>query len=258
MPRFAANLTTMYNELDVPARFSAAAEAGFTAVEFLRPYGWAIDEVAEWLSAASLEMILINIDPGNADQGEAGLASLPGREADFRASFEQALNYAAGLGAKMIHVLAGRKTESVTPSEDVFVNNIRWGAALAASNNVDLLLEPLNTQDVPGYLHTRSDHTAQLIESIGCENVKLQFDCYHMQIMEGNLVAGIRKHLDNIGHIQFSSVPGRHEPQYGEVNLPYVFDMLDELGYGGWIGCEYRAKTTTAEGLTWARPYGLG
>ncbi len=258
MPKFAANLTTMFNELDVPERFPAASQSGFTAVEFLYPYAWSSDEVKGWLDAAGLQMILLNIDPGDPERKEVGLASLPGRESDFRSSFEQALSYATALRAGMIHVLAGRSTEEVETSEQIFIENVRWAADLAAPESVRLLLEPLNTQDVPGYLHTRSDHSASLINAIDRDNVKMQFDCYHMQVMEGNLVKQIEMHFDKIGHIQFSSVPGRHEPQHGEVNLPFVFNTLDEMGYQGWIGCEYWAKGNTSDGLVWGEPYGLG
>jgi hydroxypyruvate isomerase len=255
MPRFAANVSTMYQELELPERFPAAAAAGFTAVEFLQPYDWSISQIRSWLEQNSLEMILLNTSPGNPANHEVGLAAVKGEEARFRRLFEQALEYAVGLKTGMIHLLAGRGEHL---SEATFVENVRWAASLAASRNVTLLLEPLNQQDVPGYLHSTSDETAALIDTIGCDNVKMQFDFYHLQIMEGNLAKGIKKHLKKIGHIQFSSVPGRHEPQYGEVNLPFLFDFCDEIGYTGWVGCEYSAKTNTPDGLIWAIPYGIG
>ena len=256
MPRFAANLTTMYQELPFADRFVAARDCGFTAVEILSPYQYDIREVSDWLVQSGLEAILINIPPGEA--GEVGTAAVPGRQAFFQSSFQQALNYATGIGAPMIHVLAGRASEEVPLSEDLFVDNLRWAADLAAAKGIQLLLEPLNTQDVPGYLHTRTDHTAELIHTLNRENIKMQFDFYHMQIMEGNLAAGLKRHLDIIGHVQFSSLPGRHEPQYGEVNVHLLADYLDELGYAGWIGCEYVAKGDTTEGLSWGERYNLG
>lgn len=256
MPRFAANLTTMYQELPFPDRFVAARDCGFTAVEILSPYQYNISEVSDWLVQSGLEAILINIPPGDA--GEAGTAAVPGRQAFFQSSFQRALDYATGMGASMIHVLAGRRTDETPLSEGLFVDNLRWAADLAALKGVTLLLEPLNTQDVPGYLHTRTDHTAELIHTLDRDNIKMQFDFYHMQIMEGNLAAGLCRHLDIIGHVQFSSLPGRNEPQYGEVNIHLLADYLDELGYAGWIGCEYAAKAGTIEGLGWGKRYGLG
>ncbi len=255
MPRFAANVTTMFREMEVPERFPAAAGAGFKAVEFLAPYAWRIDEVSAWLSANNLAMILLNTRPGDPVKGETGLAALKGREEDFREVFTEALDYATGLGAHLMHVMAGRDGGESELSEATFISNLKWAADQAREANVTLLLEPLNTQDVPGYLHTRSDHTAELIAAIERDNVRMQFDFYHMQVMEGNLAKGVDRHFDIIGHIQFSSVPGRHEPQYGEVNLPYLFDFLDEINYEGWVGCEYTAKGNTVAGLSWAEPY---
>lgn len=256
MPRFAANLTTMFQELPFADRFMAARGCGFTAVEILSPYQYGISEVSDWLVQSGLEALLINIPPGGA--GEVGTAAVPGRQAFFQSSFQSALNYATGMGASMIHVLAGRATDETPLSEGLFVDNLQWAADLAATKGIALLLEPLNTQDVPGYLHTRTDHTAELIHKVDRDNIKMQFDFYHMQIMEGNLASGLKRHLDIIGHVQFSSLPGRHEPQYGEVNVHLLADYLDELGYGGWIGCEYVAKGDTAEGLSWGERYNLG
>lgn len=255
MPNFAANLTTMFQELPFAERFKAASECGFKAVEILSPYQSDISDLRAWLSDNQLQLLLINISPGN--QGETGLAGLPGREEDFRDSFEQAMHFATSLGAGMIHILAGRSGNGVETSEDLFVNNLRWAAALASDAGVRLMLEPLNNIDVPGYLHSHLTTTRQLIERIDADNVKLQFDFYHQQIMEGDLARNLKRHLDIIGHVQFSSLPGRHEPQYGEVNVTYLCEYLDEIGYGGYIGCEYSAKTDTRAGLSWARPYGI-
>jgi hydroxypyruvate isomerase len=260
MPRFAANLSMMFSELEPAARFRAARDAGFRAVEYLRPYAHKLDELRNWLDEAGLELILINSPAGSADAGERGLAALPGREAEFRESFDLALEYATGLGAGMVHVLAGTVPEGtpVAACEEVFGANIRAAAEVASAKGVKVLLEPLNTRDAPGYLHTTTAKTRHLIEAAGSDNIFIQYDLYHMQIMQGDLVEGLRRNLDLVRHIQFSSVPGRNEPQYGEVNLSYVFDQIDAMGYEGWVGCEYRPKAGTIEGLSWAKPYGIG
>ena len=260
MPRFAANVSTMFAEFDVPDRFVQARTAGFRAVEFLQPYPFPIDTIGGWLNDTGLQLILVNTPMGDASAGERGLGGLPGRRSEFEDAFELALDYAGRLGAGMIHVMAGVVPDgaAVEDCEATFIDNLQAVAGRAAEQNVRLLLEPLNARDVPGYLHSRSSHTRRIVDAVGSNNVEMQFDFYHLQIMEGDLGARLREHMDVIGHIQFSSVPGRHEPQYGEVNAPYLFDLVDELGYAGWIGCEYRARTTTAAGLSWARPYGLG
>jgi hydroxypyruvate isomerase len=239
MPRFAANLSMMFPEYEEAARFEAARKAGFTAVEFLRPYSHPVAEVRRWLEAAGLEMVLINSPMGNPDAGERGLGALPGRQADFRASLDQALDYANGLGAGMVHLMAGVVPEGVSREacEQTFIENVAEASATAKKRGVRLMLEPLNSRDVPGYLHSTSKQARRIIEASGADNVFLQYDLYHLQ---------------------FSSVPGRHEPQYGEVNMPHCFAAIDALGYTGWVGCEYRPKAGTLEGLTWAHPYGIG
>lgn len=260
MPRFAANLSTLLTEVPFAARFAAARELGFRAVEYLFPYDVAPRTFRGLLDAAELELVLINTAPGDRAAGEFGLAALPGREAEFHAQFAHALDYADVLGAAMIHVMAG----VVPPGAGrercaaVFVENLRTAAALAGERGIRLLLEPLNRRDVPGYLHASVAETRKLIERIGHASVQLQFDCYHLQITQGDLGASLRENLDLIGHVQFSSVPGRHEPQFGEVNMAWLFELLDALGYGGWVGCEYTPRTTTAAGLDWGAAYGLG
>ena len=260
MPRFAANLSMMFPELDEGQRFQAAREAGFEAVEFLRPYSHPVEEVGGWLKDAGLELILINSPSGNPEKGERGLGCLPGRQADFRESFELTMDYATKLGAGMVHLMAGVVPEGATPEEceSVFVENLKQSSEVAGRHGLRLLLEPLNTRDVPGYLHTRSAETRRIIERAACDNVFMQYDLYHLQIMQGDLVEGLHRDFDIVGHIQFSSVPGRHEPQYGEVNLPFVFDAIDAMGYTGWIGCEYRPRGDTPAGLSWAEEYGIG
>lgn len=260
MPKFAANLSMMFPELEAPARFQAARDAGFKAVEYLRPYGYPVADLKQWLADAGVELILMNSPPGDADAGERGLAALPGREGEFRESLDLTLDYASALGVGMIHLMAGVVPEE-TPAiacEEVFVQNLSVATEIAKARGVMLLLEPLNTRDVPGYLHTTTAHSRKIIEAVGSDNLFLQYDLYHMQIMQGDLAEGLRENLDLIRHIQFSSVPGRHEPQYGEVNMPHMFAAIDAMGYAGWVGCEYQPKGDTLEGLSWAKPYGIG
>ena len=249
----------MFPEVAVAARFAAARRAGFTAVEFLFPYAEHAGEIRRWLDDAGIDMILLNTPLGDAAAGERGLAALPGRQEEFRQDFERALDYARQLDVSMIHVMAGVVgDEERTDALAVFAHNVGYAADRAAPHGIRILLEPLNDEDTPGYLLTHAAQARRCIEAAGRANIRLQFDFYHRQIMEGNLGRGLADHLDIIGHIQFSSVPGRHEPQHGEVHLPFLFDLCDRLGYGGWIGCEYRPKTTTLEGLSWGAPYGLG
>jgi hydroxypyruvate isomerase len=258
VPRFAANLTTMFTEIDISRRFDAASEVGFRAVELLSPYSSDIRDLRGWLSAAGVEMILLNTSPGNGAAGERGLAAVPGREDDFKATFDQALTYATGLDVGMIHVMAGiAGDDGVAAADAKFVENLAWASSLARPEGIRLMIEPLNTRDVPGYLLTSSDHAARLLTELGDDNVRMQYDFYHMQVMEGDLGMTMKRRLDLIGHMQFSSVPGRNEPQYGEINLSHLFDLVDQLGYRGWMGCEYRPKTSTLEGLSWGESYGL-
>ena len=260
MPKFAANLSMMFQEFEPAERFGAAREAGFRAVEYLAPYRHPIADLRHWLAEAGIELVLINSPSGNPEAGERGLAALPGREADFRASLDLAMDYATALGVPMVHLMAGvvAAGDSREAYEATFVANLRRAAEVAKARGASLLLEALNTRDAPGYLHTTTAQSRALIEASGSDNVFLQYDLYHMQIMQGDLVGGLQRHFDLIRHIQFSSVPGRHEPQYGEVNLPFVFDAIDAAGYSGWVGCEYRPKAGTLEGISWAKPYGLG
>ena len=259
LPRFAANINTMFPDVPVAKRALAARDLGFDAVEFLFPYADPATEIRRWLDDTGMRMVLLNTPLGDGAKGERGLAAIPGRQADFRDQFEQALDYALVLDVSMIHVMAGVVADhDRDEARSVFVDNVRFAADRAAEHDIRILLEPLNSEDTPGYLLTYTDETRRCIEAVGRDNVRLQYDFYHRQIMEGNLARHLADNLDIIGHIQFSSVPGRHEPQYGEVHLPYLFQRCDALGYDGWIGCEYRPKTTAAEGLGWGKPYGLG
>jgi len=260
MPRFAANLSMMFPEMELPQRFAAAAAAGFKAVEVLRPYEYPVADVRSWLHEAGLELILLN-SPVGSREGDRGLAGQPGRESEFRDVLGKSLEYAVGLGSKMVHMMAGSVPDG-TPREaceETFVINLQDAAIAARGMGIRLLLEPLNARDAPNYLHSTTAQTRGLMDRIGFDNVLLQYDLYHLQIMQGDLVENLRKNLDVVGHIQFSSLPGRNEPQYGEVNLQYVFDQIDAMGYTGWVGCEYRPKGDTLEGLrVWGARYGLG
>lgn len=260
MPRFAANLSMMFTEHELPDRFSAAAAAGFEAVEILQPYSLPPEVLNRCLEDSGLQWILLNTPMGNAAGGERGLAAIPGRESDFRECFSQALLYARTCHVPMIHCMAGVVPQELDESSclQTFRQNLVVAADEAAEAGVQLLLEPLNTQDVPGYLITSTNQVREIVESLDLPNIRLQYDFYHLQIMQGNLAAGLKEHLDIIGHVQFSSLPGRHEPQYGEVNMPHLFQVLDELGYAGWVGCEYRPKADTLSGLSWGKSWGLG
>ena len=260
MPRFAANLSMMYGEHAFLDRFAAAAQDGFRAVEYLFPYAVPAAELKSRLDANGLAQVLFNAPPGNWDGGERGLACLPGREDEFRRGFtEQALPYAAALGCPRVHVMAGLMPAGMERAalRGRYVANLAWAAQQAAAHGVDVLIEPINTRDMPGYFLNRQDHAHEIVQEVGAANLKVQFDLYHCQIVEGDLAAKIRLYLPTgrVGHFQIAGVPQRHEPDLGEVSYPFLFSLLDELGYAGHIGCEYRPRAGTREGLGWIRPY---
>lgn len=257
MPRFAANLSMMFQEHAFGDRFAAAARAGFEAVEFLFPYEHPPEEVAGWLTASGLTQALFNLPPGDWAKGERGLASLPGREAEFRDGVATALRYAEALGCRTLHAMAGLLPGGAERKERerLYVENLRHAARACAARGITLLIEPINTRDMPGYLLSYQDQARRVIEAAGEPNLKLQLDLYHCQIMEGDLARHIREYLPLVGHVQVAGVPGRHEPDVGEVNYPFLFDLLDELGYAGWVGCEYRPRGRTEDGLGWFQPY---
>lgn len=264
MPRFAANLSLLYTELDFLDRFAAAAGDGFKAVEYLLPYAYPAQDLALRLQTHGLRQVLINAPPGDWAAGERGLACLPGREAEFEAGIATALAYARLLDCPRIHVMAGLLPEGADrgAARARYVANLRRAAAEAARQRVDLLIEPINTRDMPGYFLTRQEQAHALLDEIGAANVQVQMDLYHAQIVEGDLAMKLRQYLPTgrVGHIQIAGVPGRHEPDLGEINYPYLFKLLDELGYQGWIGCEYRpargaAPRATSDGLGWLRPW---
>jgi hydroxypyruvate isomerase len=263
MPRFAANLSMLYPELDFLQRFEAAARDGFKGVEFLFPYAYDAHELAARLKDHGLQQVLFNAPPGGWDQGERGLACLPGRESEFREGIAKALLYAQALSCPRLHVMAGlvpagAQRETLRPT---YIANMRWAAAEAAKQGVRVLIEPINTRDIPGFFVNRQDEAHRLIAEIGAANVQVQMDLYHCQIVEGDVAMKIREYLPTgrVGHFQIAGVPERHEPDVGEMNYPYLFGVIDEVaqqcGWDGWIGCEYRPARGAQPGGTSA---GLG
>jgi len=256
MPRFSANLTFLFNEAPFLERFGEAAHAGFRAVEFAFPYDYQVKEVAAHVAPHKLDVVLFNAPPGDWAAGDRGLGSLPGREHEFQASIAQALRYAEALRCSRLHVMAGVLPAGADADERksrlrVFARNLRFACAEAAAQGVTITIEPLNPRDVPDYLLSTQADAHALRTEIGAPNLKVQMDLYHAQIVEGDLSEKLRRWLPHIGHIQIAGVPGRHEPDVGEVNYEYLFRLLDELKYDGWVGCEYKPATTTTAGLTW-------
>jgi len=266
MPRFAANLSMLYPEHAFLDRFEAAARDGFQAVEYLFPYDFEPPELAARLQANGLQQVLFNAPPGQWDAGERGLACLPGREQEFRDGIVRALRYAQALGCPRVHVMAGLvpKDEERTALRPVYIENLRWAAREAAQQGVNLLLEPINTRDIPGFFLNRQDEAHQLLAEIGALNVQVQMDLYHCQVVEGDVAMKVRQYLPTgrVGHFQIAGVPQRHEPDVGELNYDYLFSVIDEVsaacGWDGWVGCEYRPARGaqpggTSAGLGWMR-----
>ena len=257
MPRFAANLSMMYQEHAFLERFGAAAKDGFKGIEFLFPYAHPAADIRARLDEHGLTQALFNGPPGDWDAGERGLASLPGREGEFRKSVASALEYARVLGNERVHLMAGL----IRPGEDralhraTYVRNLAHAAGEAASVGVTIVIEPINTRDIPGFFLNRQDEAHTIRAEIGAPNLKVQMDFYHCQIVEGDLAMKLRKYIAGVGHIQIAGVPERHEPDAGEVNYPYLFQLMDELGYAGWVGCEYRPKGGTSAGLRWLKSW---
>ncbi|HEY4069239.1 MAG TPA: hydroxypyruvate isomerase [Burkholderiaceae bacterium] len=253
MPRFAANLTMLFNELPFLDRFEAAAKAGFKAVEFLFPYPYAIKDLQSRLTANGLTLVLHNLPAGHWDGGERGIACLPDRVAEFRDSVARAIEYGSALGVPQINCLAGKTPSGVTDAttRDTFVGNLRFAAAELKKAGIRLLIEPINIYDIPGFYLNYTTQALALIDEVGSDNLFVQYDIYHAQRMEGELIATMQKHLARIGHIQLADNPGRNEPGTGEIHYGNVFKALDRMGYTGWIGCEYKPATTTEAGLGW-------
>ena len=264
MPRFAANLSLLYNEVPFLDRFEAAARDGFEAVEFLFPYDHTPGQLAALLRQHGLQQVLFNAPPGDWNADERGIACLPGREAEFVQGIRKALTYAQALACPRIHVMAGLVPPGAHAAQlrATYVANLRNAAALAAVQGVQLLLEPINPRDMPEFFLNHQSDAHALLAEIGAPNVAVQMDLYHCQIVEGDLATRIRQYVPTgrVGHIQIAGVPERHEPDVGEVHYPYLFELLNQLGYDGWIGCEYRpargsAPHATRNGLGWLAPW---
>ncbi|MFQ5775068.1 MAG: 2-oxo-tetronate isomerase [Kiloniellaceae bacterium] len=260
MPKLSANLSMLFTDAPFLERFERAARAGFTGVEFLFPYDFPPDVVAEKLRGNGLEMVLFNLPSGDWEAGERGLAALPGREAEFRRSLETALPYAVALDARRLHVMAGVPPRDAVRAacRQTYVRNVRAAAEFFAPHGISVLLEPINARDIPGYFLNRQGEAVAALDAVRAANAGLQMDLYHCQIVEGDLATRIRANFARIRHVQIAGVPERHEPDTGEVNYAYLLSLLDALGYDGWVGCEYRPAGATEAGLGWARPYGIG
>lgn len=254
MPRFAANLTMLFNERPFLDRFEAAAAAGFTAVEFLFPYEHAPEVIAEKLKRHRLELVLHNLPAGNWAAGERGIACHPDRVEEFRAGVTTAVRYAQALGVKQLNCLAGIAPKDVATGvlRDIFVGNLAFAAQVLRAAGLRLLIEPINTFDIPGFYLNRTAQALEIIDVVGADNLFVQYDIYHAQRMEGELANTLRKQQARIGHIQLADNPGRNEPGTGEINYAYLFKLIDEIGYSGWIGCEYKPAAGTEAGLGWA------
>lgn len=253
MPKFAANLTMLFNELPFLDRFEAAAKADFKAVEFLFPYAWPAQEIKQRLDAHGLTLVLHNLPAGNWEAGERGIACHPDRVEEFRAGVATAISYAKALGVGQLNCLAGKAPAGVSETvlRETLVANLRLAAAELKQADLRLLIEPINTFDIPGFYLTGTAQAVALLDEVGADNAFVQYDIYHAQRMEGELAATMQKQLGRIGHIQLADNPGRNEPGTGEINYPFLFAHLDRIGYDGWIGCEYKPATTTQAGLGW-------
>ncbi len=257
MLKFSANLTMLFKEVDFLNRFERASIAGFKGIEFLLPYEWKAAELAERLDKHGLEQVLFNLPAGDWAGGERGIACLPGREGEFQEGVGLAINYAKALRCSRLNCLVGITPKEAPPEKvrQTLVDNLRFAATALGKENITLLIEPLNSQDIPGFYLVHTRDSLQLMKEVGHPNIRLQYDIYHMQIMEGNLTKTILDNLPLIAHIQLGDNPGRHEPGTGEINFPNLFRFIDEAGYDGWIGCEYNPAGVTEDGLGWVKPY---
>jgi 2-dehydrotetronate isomerase len=259
LPKFAANLSFIFQEVGFLDRFAAAAACGFKAVEYLTPYDHPPEVIAGQLNRHGLVQALFNMPPGDWAAGERGIGALPGRETEFRDGVEKALVYAKATKCRLLHAMAGvlPAGRDRAEAERVYLANLLHAAERLAGEGIAVVIEPINTRDIPGYFLNTTTQAMSVIERVGHPNLKLQLDLYHVQIMEGDLAHGIRALAGHYPHVQIAGNPGRHEPDVGEINYPYLFDLFDELGYSGWIGCEYRPKGETKAGLGWAKRYGI-
>ena len=253
MPKFAANLSMLFTEVEFLDRFEAAARAGFKGVEYLFPYDYPAEELKRRLDANGLTQVLFNLPAGDWAAGERGIACHPDRVEEFREGVERAIAYARVLGNTQVNCLAGIKPEGVSDDQAraTLVENLRFAAEKLAAAGILLIAEPINTRDIPGFFLNRTEQALAIFDEVGSDNLKLQYDIYHMQIMEGDLAPTMEKHLARIAHVQIADTPGRHEPGTGEIHYPFLFAHLDRLGYDGWIGAEYKPAGRTEEGLGW-------
>jgi len=253
MPKFAANLTMLFTEVPFLDRFERAAHAGFTAVEFLFPYAYSAVDLKQRLDAHDLTLVLHNLPAGDWDAGERGIACHPDRVEEFKVGVTQAIDYATTLGVRQVNCLAGKAPTGI--SDEVLritlVSNLKYAAAALKVAGLRLLIEPINTYDIPGFYLNRTAQALAILDEVGADNAFVQYDIYHAQRMEGELAATMQKQLARIGHIQLADNPGRNEPGTGEINYPFLFGHLDRIGYQGWIGCEYKPAATTEAGLGW-------
>lgn len=253
MPKFAANLTMLFTELPFMQRFEAAAKAGFEAVEYLFPYPFTKEDLVAALQANGLKQVLHNLPAGDWDAGERGIACHPDRVEEFRAGVDRAIEYATALGCPQVNCLAGKLPAGVSEADarKTLVENLRFAAKKLQAANIRLLIEPINTFDIPGFFVNRTDQALAILDEVDSSNLFVQYDIYHAQRMEGELGNTLSKQFARIGHIQLADNPGRGEPGTGEINYAWLFKHIDSLGYAGWIGCEYKPRATTAEGLGW-------
>jgi hydroxypyruvate isomerase len=255
MPRFAANLSFLFTELEFLDRFRAAADAGFKGVEFMFPYAYKAQDIKARLDENGLELVLFNLPPGHWDKGERGFAALPNRANEYASAVDLALRYAEALECKRLHVMAGLEQHGA--QRDLYVSNIRLAALWAQGSGIDILIEPINTRDIPGYFLSHTETAREIIAEVGEPNVGLQFDLYHRHTMEGGVEEAIAEFKDITRHYQCASPPDRGEPDKGELDYARIFDLIDATGYRGWIGCEYKPRGKTAEGLGWFEKYAI-
>lgn len=255
MPKFAANLTMLFNEVPFMERFAAAKAAGFEAVEYLFPYAFDKNELAQALKTHGLKQVLHNLPAGDWDAGERGIACHPDRVDEFRAGVDRAIDYAKALGCPQVNCLAGKLPAGVSreQAQATFVANLKFAADKLKAAGIKLLIEPINSYDIPGFFLNTTAQAAAILDAVGSDNLYIQYDLYHAQRMEGELAATVQKYLSRIAHIQLADNPGRNEPGTGEINYAFLFRHLDTIGYTGWIGCEYKPKTSTVEGLGWIK-----
>jgi hydroxypyruvate isomerase len=257
MTKLAANLSFLFGEVDFLARFEAAARAGFRGVEYLFPYAYPVAQIAELLESYGLTQVVHNLPAGDWAAGERGIACQPKKKAEFREGVDRALEYASALRCKRVNCLAGIAPPGVAHEalRETMIENLAFAADKLGAAGIQLLIEPINTRDLPGFFLCRSAQAIDILDAVGSPHLGLQYDVYHMQIMEGDLAPTLARLFDRIGHVQIADNPGRHEPGTGEIHYPFLFSFLEKLGYAGWIGCEYRPETTTTAGLGWARDY---